>query len=307
MAENFVVDIGGVVVRAPVGFQAFACATYERCSLSELQGVNLQDGDLVQIMSTCAQAAGFESCSAPDYCVVPGSQRSSKATQSGYLGERFQYNNLTISFGPEEIRAPNGAYRLCWCGAGSGASCSSPLGFAVDAGVITIAGPRSGQDRTCFHSQSCTIYNITGSFLEDGDRLMLLESCRTGTGLTETDTPLIDFATRGVLGFPDFGRSLPATDNGATFTWGPDAVTTGGKYKMCWCSRQAHDTLPCDRAERFKIEVGMLTVVGFAENKRRCFIGQPCEVEHLVSWHHASPVARCSKVHLCSFFSCSRS
>ena len=282
-------DIGTVVVRAPVGFQAFACATYERCSLSELQGVNLQDGDLVQIMSTCAQGPGFaEGCSDPDYCVVPGSQRSSKATQSGYLGEQLQYNNLTISFGPEEIRAPNGAYRLCWCGAGSGVPCSSPLGFAADAGAITIAGPQSGQDRTCFSSQSCTIYNITGSFLEDGDRLMLLESCRTGTGLTETATPLIDFATRGVLGFPDFGRSLPATDNGATFTWGSEPVATGGKYKMCWCSRQAHATLPCDRAERFKIEVGTLTVVGFAENRRTCFVGQPCEVERLVPWLRSS-------------------
>eukprot|EP00439_Symbiodinium_sp_Y106_P053055 s1728_g7.t1 len=284
VAENFNADIGSVVVRAPVGFQAFACATYERCSLSELQGVNLQDGDLVQIMSTCAQASGFTACIEPDYCVVPGSQRSSKATQSDYLGERLQYNNLTISFGPEEVRAPNGAYRLCWCGGGSGSDCSSPSGFAIDAGAITIAGPQSGQDRTCVSSQSCTIYNITGSFLEDGDRLMLLESCRTGTGITDTETPLMDFATRGILGFPDFGRSLPATDNGATFTWGSDPISTGGKYKMCWCSRQAHETLPCDRAERFKIEVGMLTVVGFAENKRSCFVGQPCEVEHLVGF-----------------------
>ena len=87
-----------MVVRAPVGFQAFACATYERCSLSELQGVNLQDGDLVQIMSTCAQASGFTACTDPDYCVVPRIAALEQGYTVGLLGREAPVQQLDHQF-----------------------------------------------------------------------------------------------------------------------------------------------------------------------------------------------------------------
>eukprot|EP00449_Zooxanthella_nutricula_P041431 CAMPEP_0198600232 /NCGR_PEP_ID=MMETSP1462-20131121/147993_1 /TAXON_ID=1333877 /ORGANISM="Brandtodinium nutriculum, Strain RCC3387" /LENGTH=157 /DNA_ID=CAMNT_0044331939 /DNA_START=9 /DNA_END=478 /DNA_ORIENTATION=- len=152
-----------------------------------------------------------------------------------------------------------------------------------------MAGPDLRQHRTCARYESCTVQNVTGTALEDGDRLMVLESCRTGGGVTETPTILVDYYTRGVVGFPVngglHGLSLPATEDGSSFSWGPSSLDTAGKYKMCWCAKIYADAGGCSKSEDFKVEVGILTVYGFAtHNTRTCFSGQPCELERLVGY-----------------------
>ena len=69
-------------------------------------------------------------------------------------------------------------------------------------------------------------------------------------------------------------------DTLATFSWGSEPFLTGGKYKMCWCG----GGFECQRAIDFKVEVGYMHVVGWAQNLRTCYINEPCVVRTLVGY-----------------------
>jgi hypothetical protein len=290
VSQNFVVDVGSTVVSSPVCAQTFECYIYERCILGQvlndnLRAVNLKNGDIVRIMEQCAGSLNYDaSCPGPRYCEIENSRPSEGAGQAGNLGLRIQYNSAQISFGIEELQTPHGMFRLCWCAGGWGEPCSSADQFAVDAGLMIMAGPSTNQHRTCMRYQECHVNDITGTALEDGDRLLILESCRTGTGMTVTPTILTDFFTSGVKGFSNSGISLPATNDGTSFSWGSVPVDTGGKYKMCWCSKYYSGLTGCEKAENFKVEVGVLSVFGFAQNHRTCFSGHTCVAERIVGF-----------------------
>ena len=76
-----------------------------------------------------------------------------------------------------------GLYRLCWCSArlgsarlgSAGVSCSGLADFDADAGAVHVIGPALEQPRTCVSGHACTIDGFLGHFLQDGDKLAVLD------------------------------------------------------------------------------------------------------------------------------------
>jgi hypothetical protein len=66
-------------------------------------------------------------------------------------------------------------------------------------------------------------------------------------------------------------------------TWGSSRITSqGGLYRMCWC---AH-TSGCSTAEKFRTDLGRLTIVGPSPmNHRTCISGQICALGGLTGQH----------------------
>lgn len=102
-------------------------------------------------------------------------------------------------WGSTALTAPGGVYRLCWCAGGF--TCSQSEDFKMDVGELHLIGPRLvgpfvtpqtlphnlaaigphnplSQDRTCVAGQTCALDGFTGHMLQDGDRVLLLDTSR---------------------------------------------------------------------------------------------------------------------------------
>ena len=67
-------------------------------------------------------------------------------------------------------------------------------------------------------------------------------------------------------GFPNGGRTEPATDGGQRFTWGsadPAIRAEFGAYQLCWCPESS----ACQDSSEFRTQAGIVEVT---ERARAC-------------------------------------
>lgn len=70
--------------------------------------------------------------------------------------------------------------------AAQGFSCNAASAFAIDFGRFDLAGPAPlVQRRTCVSGQPCAFENVTGLYLSDGDRIMILDTCGLGRAVAQ--------------------------------------------------------------------------------------------------------------------------
>ena len=168
---------------------------------------------------------------------------------------------------------------------------SSDVCHACDAQDATIAGSTTlgtgavsdqecirplplRQNPICVSGHHCVVRDVLGVGLQNGHRLAVTQSCRTG---------------EVIVGVPNGGLSVPATDDGTVYHWDDDFnvsgghfsvhantqrfVPAGGEYRLCWCPN-IHEF--CDRAGLFVFHLGFLTVVGPVPANLHCVRGRNC-------------------------------
>ena len=99
------------------------------------------------------------------------------------------------------------------------------MDFRVDVGELTLVGPWQAQSFTCIAGRLCDIDGFMGQNPEDGDRLLLMDTC----GASSIRSEQLQTVMHGV--------SPSSSEIVSQFRYGKREVTAkGGAYRMCWCS-----------------------------------------------------------------------
>eukprot|EP00928_Gymnodinium_smaydae_P082592 TRINITY_DN6590_c1_g7_i1.p1 TRINITY_DN6590_c1_g7~~TRINITY_DN6590_c1_g7_i1.p1 ORF type:complete len:3710 (+),score=739.71 TRINITY_DN6590_c1_g7_i1:1163-11131(+) len=260
--EHFRADAGALTLVGPAPlYQTRTCVAGQACEWGGLSGFHLMDGDAIAVLDTCGLGLALPSrWPAPE--TPPGLSRSMPSTLDG----------THFSWGVVAVSAAGGLYRLCWCASphAPSASCSVAADFRTDAGTLQVVGPWPlFQGRTCVAGQVCTFGNFIGSFLQDGDRIMILDTCANHE---------FDAISAVVPRFADGGLSLPAEAQGSRFPWaqglGASVSSAGGIYRMCWCAAG----FDCELTQFFQVDAGHMTIIGPNPQfqHRTCVSGQVC-------------------------------
>ena len=236
-ASDFSVEAGDLLVMgvAPL-VQAHTCVSGQSCVVDHLSGLGLSK-DQIMVLETCGtNSLLYRGLDASE--VVNGS-------------------SATLTW-KDDLTAPGGQYRLCWCSASNG--CLLAEHFQVDFGRFTIIGPSPLlQTWTCISGQTCRLDGgITGLGTSVSSGFVVMDTCGAADGEILLYDPLLASVTHSgehsVLSLP------------------------GASYRMCWC---ATSTYPCSMAESFKVDFGRLLVVGPYPlmQDRTCVAGSICEVD----------------------------
>jgi len=149
-----------------------------------------------------------------------------------------------------------GLYRACWCAAES--ICDLPYEFVVDLGQLQVGGPDSSAMYECFEWVTCSIDYLYGTWLADGDRLLVVPS---GVNCATMKLPL-----PRVSGVPQGGISTAAATGGRTLSWGSDEMRAApGFYGLCWCGTESEGDGSCGPESLFGIPAGVLKVSDYVK------------------------------------------
>jgi hypothetical protein len=228
--EEFRTDFGEFTLIGPAPLtQDRTCVSGQTCNVQGFLGNHLVLGDSVFVLNTCGLSTYLPG-RRPWFGIMETQQPS---------GATIRFENFTVS-------STGGEYRLCWCAANY--SCSRPIDFRTDAGMLTIIGvaPLS-QHRTCVAGQTCKVDGLLGYHLSDSDRVIVVDTCSDSQ------------QTR----FPNAGVVTSVLASGAIISWGGLSNTTqttasGGQYRMCWCA----GGFTCEIASDFQVDMGELVIVG---------------------------------------------
>lgn len=125
---------------------------------------------------------------------------------------------------PHAVR--RGTFQICWCAAEQ--ICLNPVDYIVSLGRLTIGGPDDSVTYRCFEWEPCSIEDLEGDFLSDGDRLIVVPDGTDCLNSGGRPSPQANFPNNAV--------SLPATQEGKRFSWGSGLVRVSpGIYALCWC------------------------------------------------------------------------
>ena len=265
LQPDFRVDLGTMHLVGPASGQAFTCIAGRTCSVDPVEGLGLTSNDSYLVLDTCGVAAAVPRFSSAGW--------ASSISASGAI----------VSWGEVVVTAGGGEYRLCWCKGISGtsqhfdgssnysSSCESPLDFISDVGTLLLIGVDLEQHRTCVSGSYCVIDGITGANLQDGDALLVLNTCGLGGA-----PPNIYHVTGG--------KPTLAFSNVSGHAWHLDVTETpilGGEYRLCWCSGLAES---CSLSTEFQVDFGRLFVQGPRPLKQSftCISGQTCNFDMTV-------------------------
>jgi hypothetical protein len=274
ISENYRVDMGQIVILGPSPLdQDRTCVSGQTCRLDGFVGRELNSGDEVLVLETCAPEAGHRA--------IPRFVAAGRDWQ-------MEGSGAAVHFGNTPITARGGLYRLCWCAAGH--ACSVYEDFRVDMGSLLIIGPAPisdqsfGQDRTCVAGQHCEIDGLTGVHLSSSNQFLIVDTC----GLSRTMIPR--FANTGLVQHMAPGiitsSMVEVMTSGATVSFSSIMVTAeGGQYRLCWCADV--NKFPCSVAEGFRVDVGEVRIIGPAPlyQDRTCISGQVCELDSIRGSH----------------------
>ena len=278
-AEDFTLDMGSLLLvgMSPIT-QHRTCIAGQSCHLADLVGYGLSPLDTIAVLDTCGLEP-LQQWPAEPSALVEGNGRLS----------------VSWSF----VSTAGGQYRLCWCPGltwtsseeqdedfdpwigndtlnASGISvqtfqtrCSSMELLKVDFGSLTLIGPTPlFQLYTCVNGQTCELQNVKGLYLEEGDRIQLLETCAV--------------SARGAvpLRMPGGGRLQASAvgNNSLTFSLDTTPISGfGGIYRLCWCSA----AVDCSLLESFRVDIGQLTILGAHPPSRdfTCVSGLQCRID----------------------------
>lgn len=184
----------------------FFCPLAMACNISGISGEGLNDGDKVMILTNCGEAVG-------DSETFPYG--------SGSLATFDDGRSFAL---PHAVR--RGTFQICWCAAEQ--ICLNPVDYIVSLGRLTIGGPDDSVTYRCFEWEPCSIEDLEGDFLSDGDRLIVVPDGTDCLNSGGRPSPQANFPNNAV--------SLPATQEGKRFSWGSGLVRVSpGIYALCWC------------------------------------------------------------------------
>ena len=262
--ESFSVDAGKLELVGTSPTQDRTCISGRTCEIDGISGHHISSNDFVQILETCGQTASELS--------LPKKQLS------------FEGGSARATWPSVPLAAYGGQYKICWCsadgasfGANSSHDCSSSKDFNVKVGNLMILGPGFlEQTRTCISGLSCRLTGLVGEGLLAGSsEILVAETC---------GSPSV------VSGFP---RARDARQQNLLLeaSW-PAVTAAGGQYRLCWCTPtniMATNTSnktgarECEVASNYRVDVGVLTVLGPLLNQdRTCISGLTCFVDGIL-------------------------
>ena len=169
---DFRVDVGTLHLVGPTSGHAFTCISGRTCSVNSVEGLGLTNNDSYLVLDTCGVSA-----------VVPRFSFAGSALSLSASG-------AAVSWGEVTVTAAGGEYRLCWCKEiaqswhdspnNYSSNCESPTNFISDVGTLLLIGVDLEQPRTCVSGSDCLVDGITGAYLQDGDGLLILDTCGLG-------------------------------------------------------------------------------------------------------------------------------
>lgn len=253
--ENFRVDVGGITV---IGVSPFSqdrtCISGRTCFLRDILGSGLSSDDVLFALETCGEDHALARF---PFSGKVGLQESAAGTTFGQL---------------DRITSAGGVFRLCWChSSGFEDDCLVARTAVVDVGSLFLIGAAPlSQDRTCVAGAACSITGILGEGLQEGDLIMVMDTCGLERSL--------------VSGFPSRG-TVALTEEGASFGWGFATISAaGGMYQLCWCSAEGtQDEETCGTATDADVTIGQLHLVGAnpLSQDHTCVAGQTCRIQGL--------------------------
>ena len=292
-AENydFGFDIGIMTVQGPFSGQPRKCTHSQRCAVDNIQGVGLKPNDLLLILDECRmpqtdQAKG-------DMTIRGVSGLTPESPVSTTDGSFYVVANPAT--------ANLGTYRMCWCRPDeSSSSCSLTDDFAAEIGPLLLVSPTSNHYRRCIRGQICSIIDLEGFGLADGDVVHVLNFCPDpptytvfGADVTPPDIQ-VDQWPRG-------GLSLPAELGGRSVSWGEDVVMNPvGIYQLCWCMGSAGHR--CLYPQDFFVRLGELEVSGpVISQSFQAVAGHPLTLPYVAGYGmEVDHIAIVPDVHNCS-------
>lgn len=259
---DFFIEVGDVTIIGPYNSQAFVCWQRLPCSIGPLEGEGLSNGDRLLVISNRV------ACNGAPAGGVPNGGYSLRATGGGSV----------YSWGDDVLRSSPQRFSLCWCAASQ--SCIELSSeYVTRTGLLTVAGPNSGQGALCFLGSPCSISSILGLELQDGDRLIIKESC-------EMDAVVDGSPVEAWEGT----RCVNAVSGECLNFQVPPSVKPTYKmmmkprvYRMCWCPVVSGN---CDdiaaSSVHFALDVGVFTAAGpYDKQEFTCAIGFPCAMRRV--------------------------
>ncbi|CAE7774243.1 unnamed protein product [Symbiodinium necroappetens] len=248
---DFGFEIGVMIVQGPLSGQPRKCTLDQRCAVDNIQGVGLKPGDLILILDECRMPQTDQAKGDMTIRGVAGlTAESPVATSDG---------SFYVIAHP--ATAHLGTYRMCWCRPDvSPSGCTLTDDFAAEIGPLSLVSPVSNHYRRCIRGQICSIIDLEGFGLADGDVVHVLNFCPEPPTFTEFQA---DVTPPGILvdQWPRGGLSLPAQLGGRSVSWGEEAVMNPvGIYQLCWCMGSAGHR--CLYPQDFYVRLGELEVAG---------------------------------------------
>ena len=259
LPEDFRVDVGSLSLLGPLHGQARTCLSGTICNIENLLGLGLSFDNRLQLLDTCQQ-------------------RVSPAIE-------FQQVNGSIARWFGDAAIPGGAYRLCWCAAGS---CEG----VVDIGSFSLVGVAAFQDRTCVAGQPCKIAGVDGHGSLSGSYISVLETCGVASaGVAFPQSDVISLNEEPFENATNLSSSSTGIIRATSWSWTLALLTVrGGSYRLCWCApdsemnaTEANASIPgCNGPGDFRVDFGELMVIGpAAATDVTCVSGQECLVDSL--------------------------
>ena len=261
--SDYATDLGKLTFVGPRPLtQMRTCVSGQTCSIDSIVGQDMSPLDSFAILDTCGGSVEIDKF--PDHA-LPAANTTQRIGQ-------FNIGQEVI------ITAAGGTYQLCWChpvrpggiDESGDRECALVEDHITQLGYLYLIGPSPlDYDRTCVSGQTCMIDGIHGTYVQDHDQLLLLDTCGANT-LTEA------LPSNSAIGVTSSGSTQ-------TFLWAPTPVSgAGGEYRMCWCAAG----FSCSYNEQFRVDLGRLLLEGPApqHQDRTCISGRNCIADHIMGY-----------------------
>jgi hypothetical protein len=279
----FTVQIGVLTVRGPSPLdQHRNCTAGAHCVISGFTGQWLSTRDQISMVNQEGSCIFNDK----DSTIMRNSYKqveiltSSACTDPQVQNCQTEVNFLGVGSSNNALDGDlpkGGQWWICYCS--NIEDCIDRSSYTVSVGNLTVKGPTPlTQDRTCVAGQTCVLDGISGQDLEDGDRIMILDTC---------GVPSVNLGYGNVGGldnWPNQGISEGATIAGSRFSFTSIVPAIGSTYRLCWCPV---GLTACSTADHFVVDQGSFTLVGpnpialgpqtFSQD-RTCVSGQTCVI-----------------------------
>ena len=268
--------IGKVVLEGPDVGHDVICNRGQPCTIQGIHGLNLTRGDRLTVL---------ERCGSQDALIdLPGTG----IAQLEELG-----SGEFVFASSDSLMVTPGMYYLCFCRRPNGGDeliCTeySIASFLGSVGIFTSRGPFTDQQFDCVIGVPCSLNNVHGVGLQEGDKLMILEECGSAAKLINMGTNTTCTLRRS------------STEHNWQFGVLSLNGTEPSDVKLCWCPNTSR--VSCSVPQHFGAPAGVLKIRCpngyFTANGRcqQCTRGFYCG-ENRGARQHAKAIKRtCGKV-----------
>ena len=261
-SEHFSVDLGEFHILGPnPREQDRTCISGQTCLLDGLTGWHMSSNDRVVILETC----GEQMLSPPT-----GLESWDFAQRSGAIVWATLNSSTNASWQALFLTTRAGQYRLCWCSGGATSLCDQATLPAFDFGALHVLSPSNYVLNTCVSGEACVVQSLQTAEWQD--------DFAGGGGLFVADTCGSTRSTHHFLLEEAVSNLTVAVSRRVSSS--RISTLSGGTYRLCWCSPQAVSPGSCDVPEHFRVEVGMLDMLGPVplQQDQTCVLGAMCSI-----------------------------